>query len=93
MRVITVLFSTGRTDIVFVYPIQTEIRMRKPKPNSEMSRIMPNGFAGSLEMRGKVLIANASPKMTSESDSILDRDIRGTDVVVFSSKVKSRLVG
>jgi len=44
-------------------------------------------------MRGKVLIANASPKMTSESDSILDRDIRGTDVVVFSSKVKSRLVG
>ena len=89
----TVLFSTGRTDIVFVYAIQTDIRMRNPKPNSEMSTIMPNGFAGSLEMRGIVLMANASPKITSERDSILDREIRGTNDAVFSSKVKSRLVG
>jgi len=43
-------------------------------------------------MRGTVLIAKASPKMMSESDSILDREIRGLEIVAFSAKVRPRLV-
>jgi len=61
--------------------------MRKPKPNSEMSTIIPNGLAGSLDMRGTVLMAKASPKMISESDSILGREMRGLETVFFSVKV------
>jgi len=88
-----VLSSTGRTDIMLVYPIHTDIRMRNPKPNSEMSTSIPNGFWGSLEISGIVLIARASPKITSERDSILGREMPGLEAVVFCSKAKPRLVG
>jgi len=67
--------------------------MRNPKPNSKISTIIPKGLGGSLEMRGTVVMANASPKMMSERDSILSREIPTPEALFFSTKVRPSLVG
>jgi len=77
---------------MFVYSDHTEIKIMKLNPNSEMSIIIPNGLAGSREIRGMVLIARASPKMISESDSIRDLAIRGLGRTIVPSKEESRPV-
>ena len=81
------LSSIGRIDIIFVYANQTEIKIRKLNPNSEMSISIPNGLAGIREIRGIVLIAKARPKIRSESDSI-----RGLGRDVTASKEESQVV-
>lgn len=81
------LSSIGRIDIMFVYANQTEIKIKKLNPNSRRSINIANGFAGIREINGIVLIANASPKIRSESDSI-----RGLARVVAASKVESQVV-
>jgi hypothetical protein len=72
---------------MFVYANQTEIKIKKLNPNSRRSTNIANGLAGIREISGIVLIANASPKMMSESDSI-----RGLVRVVPASKVESQVV-
>jgi hypothetical protein len=81
------LSSIGRIDITFVYANQTEIKIKKLNPNSRRSINIPNGLVGIREISGIVLIANASPKIRSESDSI-----RGLVRVVTASKMKSQVV-
>ncbi len=71
---------------MLVYPNHTDIIIRKLNANSETSITIPKGFAGSREIKGTVLIANASPKMISESDSMRGLWIRGLDSFVISSK-------
>ena len=44
-------------------------------------------------MRGTVVMANASPKMMSERDSILSREIPTPEALFFSTKVRPSLVG
>ena len=86
------LSSIGRTDIMLVYPNHTDIKIRKLNPNSEMSINIPNGLPGSREIMGMVLIARASPKMMSDSDSIRGLAIRGLVRIIISSKEESRVV-
>jgi len=76
-----VLFSIGSTDIMFVYPNQTEIKIRKLNPNSAISINILNGVAGTREIREMAPIDRARPKIRSESDSI-----RGFGLLVISPK-------
>ena len=79
--------SIGRTDIMFVYPNHTEIKIRKLNPNSEMSINILNGVTGTREIREIAPTDSASPKIRSESDSI-----RGLGLFAVSSKEESPLV-
>ena len=72
---------------MFVYANQTEIKIKKLNPNSRRSTNIANGLAGIREISGIVLIANASPKIMSESDSI-----RGLVRVLSASKGESQIV-
>ena len=58
---------------MFVYPIHTEIKIRKLNPNSATSTNIPSGLVGSREINEIAPIDRASPKIiltNSESDSI-----------------------
>ena len=46
-----------------------------------------------LEITGIVLMAKASPRIMSENDSILGREIRRLEALIFSSKVRPRVFG
>jgi hypothetical protein len=72
---------------MFVYANQTEIKIKKLNANSRRSINIANGLAGIREISGIVLIANASPKIRSESDSI-----RGLVRVVIESNWESQVV-
>jgi len=84
-----VLSSIGRTDMMFVYPNHTDIKIKKLNPNSAISTNIPNGLRGMREIKGIVLIAKASPKIMSESDSIRGLSIRGLVRFDVSSKEES----
>jgi hypothetical protein len=65
-----ILFSTGSTDIIAVYLVQTEIKTRKLNPNDATSVVISLTLVGGALMRENALIDSASPKIRSDRLSI-----------------------